>query len=167
MHKLLHLIQWLPRHLGQTVAWLLVVMVVVQFIIVFARYVFSEGSRAAQDSIIMMHAFIFMLAAAYTLGEDKHVRVDVIYRKLGERGKAWVNMLGVVFLLWPMCGFILWQSQFNVIHSWRQWETFTDSNLPMYLVKTLLWVMPALMALQGLHMFLSNAMVALRPRNKG
>ncbi len=67
------------------IRWLALVMVLVQFCIVIGRYVFGFNSIAAQESVLYMHATLFMLGAGFTLLVDKHVRVDVFLCQ-GDRG---------------------------------------------------------------------------------
>jgi TRAP-type mannitol/chloroaromatic compound transport system permease small subunit len=90
---------------GRTVAWMTLLMVLGTFVVVVQRYVFNQGNTALQESIIYMHSLVFLLGAAYTLKHDGHVRVDIIYRPLGEKGKAWINLFGTLFLLMPVCIF--------------------------------------------------------------
>ena len=63
--------------IGRTTAWLALIMVLVQFVVVMMRYVFGVGSIMMQESVIYMHAFLFMLGAGYTLLQGGHVRVDI------------------------------------------------------------------------------------------
>ena len=95
---------------GRFIAWLTLFIVLITFIVVVLRYVFDYGSIAMQESVTYLHAFVFMLGAAYTLKHDGHVRVDIFYRKMSARKKAWVDLLGTFLLLYPVCLFILFSS---------------------------------------------------------
>ena len=88
---------------GRFIAWLTLFIVLITFIVVVLRYVFDYGSIAMQESVTYLHAFVFMLGAAYTLKHDGHVRVDIFYRKMSARKKAWVDLLGTFLLLYPVC----------------------------------------------------------------
>ncbi len=59
-----------------------------------------------QESVIWMHAVVFMMGAAYTLQQEDHVRVDVFYRAMSDRRRAWVDLRGVIIFLWPLCAFL-------------------------------------------------------------
>ena len=87
---------------GRLTSWLTVVMVVVTFVIVVMRYVFDAGAVWLQESVVWMHAVVFMLGAAYTLQQDEHVRVDIFYREMSERRRAWVDLLGTLLFLLPL-----------------------------------------------------------------
>ena len=73
---------------GRVTAWLTLAMVLVTFLIVIMRYVFDSGFIWLQESLVWMHAVVFMLGAAYTLQMEEHVRVDIFYRRMSTRGRA-------------------------------------------------------------------------------
>ncbi len=75
-------IDYINEAVGKSVAWLTLFMVLVMFGVVVMRYLFNEGSIAIQEYVMYMHALVFMLAAAYTLKHDQHVRVDIFYNKM-------------------------------------------------------------------------------------
>lgn len=152
MNRLIAALDALAEHTGRLVAWLTYGMMVMVVLIVVLRYAFDLSFIRLGEGVIYLHAMVFMLGAAYTLRHDDHVRVDVFYRRLTPRGQAWVNLLGTVLLLWPVAGFILWESTDYVLDSWALLEGSREpGGLPfVYLLKTLLWVMPGLLTLQGL-----------------
>jgi TRAP-type mannitol/chloroaromatic compound transport system permease small subunit len=148
------------RRLGEAISWLSLSMVLVTFLVVVLRYVFDQGSIALQESVTYMHASLFMLAIAYTLGRDGHVRVDIFYQRLSRRGRAWVDLLGTLLLLIPVCLLILWLGWDYVAESWHVREGSREAGgLPgVYLLKTLILLMPALLLLQGLAWALRNGL---------
>lgn len=137
---------------GRAVSWLTLLMVVVTFLIVLLRYVFDIGWIAMQESVTYMHALVFMAGAAFTLKHQGHVRVDIFYRKFGDRGRAWVDLLGGLLLLLPVALFIAWVSWDYVAVSWEVLEGSREAGgLPgVFLLKTLMLVMPVLLVLQAL-----------------
>src|SRR6056297_4068537 len=102
---------------ADAIRWLALFMVLVQFIIVIGRYVFGVNSIAAQESVLYMHATLFMLGAGFTLLVDKHVRVDVIYAKLRETGRRRIDLFGHLFLLMPSMTALLYWSWPSVRNS--------------------------------------------------
>ena len=134
-------------------------MVVVTFAIVVLRYVFGIGPIWLQESLTWMHAAVFMLGGAYALQRDEHVRVDILYRGMTPVRRGWVDIAGVVFFLLPLCVFVAWESWDYVAASWSIREGARDAGgLPypfVSLLKSLLIVMPALVALQGLALLLA------------
>lgn len=173
--KLLSLASGLDRFngvIGRAVAWLALAMVLVTFLVVILRYAFDYGSIAMQESVTYMHAVLFMLGAAYTLQQDGHVRVDIFYQGFSRRGRAWVDLLGTLLLLLPVCLFVLASSWGYVTESWAVKEGSREAGgIPaVYLLKTLLVAMPLLVLMQGLvvlirsGLFLSGVDSALQPR---
>ncbi|NQZ11398.1 MAG: TRAP transporter small permease subunit [Algicola sp.] len=138
--------------LGQLISWFTLLMVFVMTLVVVLRYGFNIGWIAMQESVVYMHAFLFMLGAAYTLNKDEHVRVDIFYQRFSAKNKAWVDLIGTVFILFPVCGFIFYYSFGYVMSSWRLLETSAEAGgIPaVFVLKTLLLVMPTLMVLQGI-----------------
>jgi TRAP-type mannitol/chloroaromatic compound transport system permease small subunit len=145
---------------GRAAAWLTLFMVIVTFVVVVMRYIFDAGLIWVQESVVWMHAAVFMLGAAYTLQDEGHVRVDVFYRKMSARGRAWVDLTGVLIFLLPLCLFLAWNSFDFVTHSWSMRETSRESGgLPYPLVpmlKSIVLLMPVAVALQGLSLFLTS-----------
>ena len=126
------------RFIGRTIPWCTLGMVLVTFAIVVLRYAFERGWVWMQEIVIYLHAFTFLLAAGYALARDEHVRVDIFYRPASPQRKAWVNLLGSVFLLIPMCAVLFYQSYPYVIASWSVLEGSKDGGglEAVFLLKT-------------------------------
>ncbi len=148
MKALLQLNEWI----GRSVAWLTVGMVLITLGVVVARYGFSLGSIAVQESVTYLHATVFMLGAAYALRHDQHVRVDIFYREASPRRQAWVDYLGVLFLLLPTCAYVFLVSMDYVAAAWQIKEGSREAGgLPLvYLLKTLIPAAAVLVAIEGL-----------------
>ena len=127
-------------------------MVIVTCAVVLARYVFGVGSIALQESVMYMHGIVFMLGIAFTLKEQGHVRVDVLHEKFSRRTRTLIDITGTVLFLLPVSIFILLTSLDYVSFSWSLRESSAQpGGLPgVFLVKTLIPVMAALLALQGI-----------------
>lgn len=158
MQKLSLLIDGLSNRLGRAFSWLALAMVLVMALIVVLRYVFQIGSIALQESVMYINALIFTFGAAYTLKEQGHVRVDIFYSRLNEKQRAWLDLFGALFFLLPACCFIIWVSWGYVAVSWRIQEGSAESSgLPfVYLLKTAILVLPALLLLQGISEILKS-----------
>jgi len=152
---------------GRAAAWLTLFMVIVTFVVVVMRYVFDAGLIWVQESVVWMHAVVFMLGAAYTLKAEEHVRVDVFYRAMSKRRRAWVDLIGVLVFLLPLCVFLGWKSFDFVTQSWGLREASRESGglpypfIPM--LKSVLLLMPLALALQGVSLAL-NSLKTLRGR---
>ena len=150
--------------LGTTVSWLTFAMVLVTFLIVVLRYGFNIGWIAMQETLLYLHAMVFMLGAAYTLGVDEHVRVDIFYQRFSPRQRAWVNLGGTLFFLLPVCGFIFASSWDYMVAAWELRERSQEAGgLPwVWLLKTLIGVFSISLILQGISMVLRD-IVRLSP----
>ena len=155
--------------IGRTVAWAALFIVLVQFAVVLMRYVLGMGSIWLSESIIYGHATMFMLAAAWTLREGGHVRVDIFYADASPRAKAWVDLLGALLLLLPFMLALAWLAYPYVARSWAILERSREtSGLPVvFVLKTLIPLFAVLMALQGVAQAIRAALVLIQPSPPG
>jgi TRAP-type mannitol/chloroaromatic compound transport system permease small subunit len=150
---LVHAIDTLNEHVGRVVAWFALIMVLVQFTVVLLRYVFGLGFIPMQESILFMHSMLFLVAAGYTLLHDGHVRVDIFYGSASAKAKAFVNFVGVLIFLWPLCVVMIWMSWTYVGASVRVFEGSPEGTfMPFWLLKAMLLTFPVLLILQGFSM---------------
>ena len=145
---------------GRAASWLTLLMVGVTLAIVVMRYVFGTGLIWMQESLTWMHAAVFMLGAAYTLQADEHVRIDIFYRTMSDRYRAWVNFLGVLFFIFPLFGYLMYESFGYVSGSWTIGEISRDAGGLPYpaipLLKSSLLLMPIALAMQGVALALRS-----------
>lgn len=161
LHACVHYIDSFTDCCGRLLAWLSLGMAFVTTLIVILRYGFSIGSIPAQESVIYMHGSLFLLGAAYALKSAAHVRVDIFYRRFNARTQAWVNSLGAIVFLLPLCAFILLSSWNYAAESWSMLETSAEpGGIPaVFLLKSLIPLMAIILALQGLAELLRSALV--------
>ncbi|PCJ45822.1 MAG: hypothetical protein COA99_04025 [Moraxellaceae bacterium] len=147
---------------GRAIATLSLLLMLITFTVVIMRYGFEAAyltifdakisSIALQESVIYLHATLFMLASGYTLKHNGHVRVDVFYRQFSAKSQATVDIFGSLVLLMPVCGFILYTSIDYVEFAWRIQEKSQEAEgLPfVWLLKTLIPAMAILLIFQAL-----------------
>jgi TRAP-type mannitol/chloroaromatic compound transport system permease small subunit len=142
--------------IASAVRWLALIMVLVQFCIVIGRYVFGFNSIAAQESVLYMHATLFMLGAGFTLLVDKHVRVDVFYAKVTDATRRRIDIFGHLFLLLPSMAALLYWSWPSVRNSWRILEgpISVGGIEAVFLLKSLIPAFCILILLQSLAVLL-------------
>ncbi len=147
----LKFIHQLNEAVGKAVSWLAVALVIVVGYDVFTRYALNHSTVAAQELQWHLFSLLFLLATAYTLKHDKHVRVDVLYQNLPPKGRAWVNLSGTILFLLPFCILLISASLPYVANSFAVMETSPDpGGLPYrYLLKACIPLGYALLALQG------------------
>lgn len=143
---------------GKVVSLLTLTMVIITCVVVTARYLFNVGSIGLQESVMYMHGAVFMLGIAFTLKEQGHVRVDVLYAKFPPRVKVFIDIVGHLLFLVPFSIFILWTSLDYVSFSWSLKESSGQpGGLPgVYLIKGLIPAMAVLLLLQGISEILKD-----------
>jgi TRAP-type mannitol/chloroaromatic compound transport system permease small subunit len=156
----------LTTTVGRAVAWLALAIVLLQFALVVARYLFGLGSIWLTETVIYGHATLFMLAAAWTLRAGGHVRVDVFYAEAGPRTRAKIDLAGAVLLLLPFSAVLVWLSVPYAARSWAILERSQEtSGLPLvFALKTLIPLFALLMALQGIAQAIRSLTALARPR---
>lgn len=137
---------------GRAVAWLTIGMVVLLAFNVISSWLFNRSWILLSELVTWMHSANFLLAAAYTLNRDEHVRVDIFYNKMSVRSKAVVNLLGSLLLLIPICIFILWSSWSFVLLSYNIGEVSAEAGgMPaLFIFKGFLLLMPVLLLIEAL-----------------
>lgn len=165
-NRIVGVIDTFTEYLGKIIAWLTLLMVLLTFAIVVLRYGFNLGWIAMQESVLYFHGIVFILGAAYTLKHDGHVRVDIFYQKFSLKQKAWVNFLGAVILLLPVCLFIFFVSVDYVFAAWQIMERSSEAGgLPLvYLNKSLIIALAITLIAQGVAEVLRNLMIIISPQ---
>lgn len=148
------------KTIGQATSWLTILLVLVIIVDVFLRYVFSVTSARSFEMEWHLFAIIFLLGAAWTLQEDKHVRVDVFYHRFSPKTQGWINLIGTITLLLPFCVVAFYESLSFVESSFAVRETSPDpGGLPArYLIKATIPTGFLLLGLQGI----SEALKSIR-----
>jgi len=177
LHVLLKIAQKIDRltaWIGQGAGWLALAMVAIGSWNVVGRYLGKIiGQNLSSNSLLesqwYLFDLIFLLGAAYTLQKNDHVRVDIVYKSLGDRQRAWVNLLGTLLFLLPFCGLVIFYSWGSVLNSWQIWEMSPDpGGLPRYPIKTMILVSFGLLILQGISEAIKNwAIISGHSLSKG
>ena len=151
---------------GRIATWCSLYVVVAEFAVVVFRYALGFGSLRLQESVLYAHAGLFMLAAAWTLQIDGHVRVDIFYARGTARARATVNLLGALVFLLPFAAVLFALTLPYVERSWHIFETSPQpSGLPLvYLLKTIILLFAALIGLQGVAQAIRAALVLSAPQ---
>ncbi|RXJ73888.1 C4-dicarboxylate ABC transporter permease [Veronia nyctiphanis] len=141
----------LSDYIGRFVSWFVLAVVMITFVVVVMRYAFNTGSVFLQELILYFHNYVIMLGASYALLKGAHVRVDIFYRPMSEKRKAWIDLFGFLLLLLPSCAFIFYIALDYVQLSWQIREGSQEAGGvdARYLFKTSILIMPVLVAIQG------------------
>ncbi|MBT9289306.1 TRAP transporter small permease subunit [Prosthecodimorpha staleyi] len=165
MLRLACLIDRLNDRLGAGLAWATLAIVLIQFAVVILRYAFGLGSVWMQEALTYLFASLFMLGSADALRRGAHVRVDIWYREAPARAKIWVDVIGVVGLLWPTMLVLGWQAWPYVAKSVAILEGSAETaGLPaVWLLKCEILAFVLLLALQGLAFVIRGVDALSRP----
>ena len=168
LSKISQRINQFSNSVGQVIAWLTLLLVILVMTVVISRYLLGIGSISIQESVIYVHAIIFMLGLAFTLQHGGHVRVDIFYREFSPRRKAIVDLIGAAIFLLPFCGLILFGSWDYVMASWSIRETSSETGgiAAVYLLKTLMIIMPITLGLQGVGQMIESVLVLTKTDTK-
>ncbi|MGA1845653.1 TRAP transporter small permease subunit [Deferribacter abyssi] len=148
---------------GNIVIWLSTLMVLVVCYDVTTRYLFNKSSIAVQELEWHLFGFLFLLGAAYTLKHDRHVRVDVIYDRLTERKKAFIDIIGTILFLIPFSMLVIYTSKNFVINSFLIKEGSPNpGGLPYrFILKSAIPAGFFLVLLQGISMLIRNFLILI------
>lgn len=101
-------VDWLTERIGRAIGWLLLAAVIISTVNALVRYGFDVGSNAWLELQWYLFAAVFMLGAGYVFLHDQHVRIDVLASRLPRRAQVWIDVVGIVVFLLPLCVFVAW-----------------------------------------------------------
>jgi len=158
LRRIANIIDSINEWIGNVVAWVTAGLVAVVFVDVVMRYAFNTSFVFTQELEWHLFGFIFLIGAGYTLSKDGHVRVDIIYQRLGPKAKAWINLIGGFLFLFPGCLMVVitgWKFAYN---AFVILEGSPDpGGIPFrFIIKGTIPVGFALITLQGISMVIHS-----------
>jgi len=143
-------IDWLNEKIAIAANWLVLLAAVISAGNACSRYLFSESSNGWLEIQWYMFAGVVLLGGPYTLKMNEHVRVDLVYGMVSERTRIWIDIIGGILFLLPICIILVYFTWPWFLDSWRINESSTNAGgLLRWPVKLLMPVGFGLMALQG------------------
>ena len=121
-------IDWLNTQIGKYVIWLILASTVISGVNAVVRKVFNMSSNAYLEVQWYLFAASFMIAAGYTLLNQEHVKIDVVYSRWSKRTQIWIDIIGFVFFLTPICLAILWYGVPFFLQGYRSGEMSSNSG---------------------------------------
>ena len=152
MNRFLHFVDSLSVWVGKCFAWCIVVLTFATCYEVFVRYVLNAPTVWAFDMSVQMYGSLFVMAGAYALAQDAHVRGDVLYRLMTQRTQATIDLVLYIIFLLPAVFALTWYGYGFAADSWFYKEVSWSSpaRIQIYFFKTLIPVAGVLIFLQGL-----------------
>lgn len=164
MEKVLRFFDYLNTRMGTFAGWLTTALVLLFTYDVLTRYFFNFTKVWVTEMEWHLYALIFLLGAAYTLKEDRHVRVDIWYSNQTEKRKALVNLIGGILFLVPWCWVVMYTSFDYAANSFQQNEGSPNpGGLPYrFIIKGAITVGFLLLLLQGFAQILKSILIIFK-----
>ncbi|GAB4358345.1 MAG: TRAP transporter small permease subunit [Oricola sp.] len=148
--KLSRAIDAVTAFVGRSVSWLILVAVLVSAGNATIRKIFDTSSNAWLELQWYLYGTVFLLAAAYTLQRNEHVRIDIATSHLSKRVRDWIDLFGHIFFLLPFCGIMVWLGWPFMIESIRSGEISVNAGgLVLWPAKTMIFLGFALLTAQA------------------
>ena len=126
--KLSRLIDAVTEFIGKWVSWLILAAVIVSAGNAIVRKMFNMSSNAWLEAQWYLFGAVFMLAAAYTLKQNEHIRIDIFYGGRSKRTQDWIDLFGHLFFLLPFCLLMLWLLTPYTIHAIQSGEVSANAG---------------------------------------
>ena len=151
MQKLFHFVDKVSTWVGHTFSWLIMVLTLMITWEVFSRYVLDHPHPWAFDAMIMMYGSVFMMAGAYTLSKNGHVRGDVLYGFFPPRLQAGLDLTLYILFFVPGVFALAYAGYFFAGESWaiKESSNITSDGPPLYPFKTIIPLAGAMLLVQG------------------
>ncbi len=152
MHAFLFFVDRLTMWTGKAFSWCVVILTLGVSYEVFVRKALGAPTGWAYDFSYIMYGALFIMAGAYTLSRDGHVRCDVVYRLLSPRLQAGIDLVLYIVFFFPGVLALVYTGYHFASLSWRFKEvsTFSPANIPIYPSKALIPIAGILLVLQGI-----------------
>jgi len=151
VQRFLYAIDGISTWVGKLAAWLIVALMTVVCIEVFKRYFLNAPTAWIFDAENMLYGTLFMLAGAYTLAQNAHVRGDFLYSSMRPRTQAWLDLLLYLVFFIPGIAALVYAGYHYAGDSWRiaEHSNVTADGPPVYPFKTVIPIAGAMVLLQG------------------
>lgn len=152
MTSLIHAIESLNIWIGRAFGWCILILTFAVAYEVFVRYVLNSPTVWAFDIMVQMYGALFLMAGAYALAQDAHVRADVVYRLLPVKWQARIDFVLYFVFFFPGMLALAWYGAEIASDSWRYHEVSWNSpaRIQIYFFKTLIPVAGTLLIVQGI-----------------
>ncbi|HWV54009.1 TRAP transporter small permease subunit [Pseudorhodoplanes sp.] len=164
--RLSRAIDWVNDQFGRIATWTVLIATLISAGNAVSRYMFSASSNAWLEIQWYLFAAMVLLGAPYVLKINEHVRVDLFYSMMSERVRLWIDLLGGIFFLLPICIIMIYFTWPWFVESWRINESSMNAGgLVRWPVKLILPIGFALVALQGVSEIIKRIQALIEHRN--
>jgi TRAP-type mannitol/chloroaromatic compound transport system permease small subunit len=164
VQRILYAIDAFSTWVGKAVAWLIVLLMTVVCVEVVKRYILNAPTAWIFDAENMLYGTLFMLAGAYTLAQNAHVRGDFLYSSMKPRTQATFDLILYLVFFIPGIAALIYSGAQYAADSWRidEHSNVTANGPPVYQFKTIIPIAGALVMLQGIAEIASSPSSGLR-----
>ena len=155
-------IEWINVKAGEYVAWWSLIAVFIYYYEVIARFVFNSPTNWVHESMFLMFGMQYMMSGAYAYREDQHVRVDVLYARFSERGKAIADIVTSVFFFIFIGTMLVTGYRFAADAVNLGEHSFTEWGIQYWPIKLTLPIGAALLLLQGMSKLIKDILLVMR-----
>jgi TRAP-type mannitol/chloroaromatic compound transport system permease small subunit len=151
VQRLLIFIDYVSTLAGKAFAWIIILLTGAVCVEVFKRYILNNPTQWAFSSQYMMYGVLFMMAGAYTLAQNGHVRGDFLYGSMRPRTQAWLDLILYIVFFVPGIAALVYSGWTFAHASWIIHEHVNDTanGPPVYHFKAVIPIAGALVLLQG------------------
>ena len=150
-------IDTLNTWIGHGASWLILVCVLTSATTATLRYVFDWGSNALLEGQWFMFGLVFLFCAAWALREGAHVRIDILFSHCSPRAQVWIDLLGGLLFLLPICLLIVFHAWHFFLLSFQTGETSSNpGGLVWWPIKLAIPIAFLLLSLQGIAQSIKN-----------
>lgn len=137
--------------IGRSASWLILAAIILSAGNAVSRKVLNVSANWALELQWYLYGAAFMLAAAWTLMENEHIRIDIVYGRWSRRTQHWIDLIGGVLMLMPFAGLMVWYLHPWAMRSWRSGEMSMNSGgLALWPAKMILLTGFTLLFIQGI-----------------
>jgi TRAP-type mannitol/chloroaromatic compound transport system permease small subunit len=146
--------------IGKAMGWFILAAVMVSSINALVRFTFNRSSNSWLELQWYLFGAVFLLGCAYTFQQNEHIRIDIISSRLSKRTRDWIDVIGHIFFLAPLCLVVIYLSWPFFLRSFEQGEVSSSAGgLIVWPAKLLLPVGFSLLLAQGLSELIKRVAV--------
>ena len=164
LEKVIKFIDAVSDRTGRIVGWIAVPMIIALIYEVFARYVFQRPTIWSYEITYMIYGTHFLLGAAYTLRVKGHIRIDLLYMRFSQRGRALIDVIGYLVIFFPIMAILVVSSYDMAKDAYmiREVSQFTPWQPILWPFKSVICVGFSLLILQGVAEFIRGVVTLIR-----
>jgi TRAP-type mannitol/chloroaromatic compound transport system permease small subunit len=146
--------------IGRWISWLILIAVIISSVNATVRKIFDVSSNSYLELQWVLFSVVFLMCSPWTLLNNEHIKIDIINHLFPLKVRSWIDMIGHVFFLVPLCVILIWTSIPFFLVSYQQNEqSFNANGLPQWPAKSLIMIGMALLLVQAISEIIKRAAI--------